>query len=218
MNVMGSHNRLSENKSPLVSAITTCRMGFINLIPFVMEKWKEVEGFKYYEVSNKGRVRSWRDCNEGKREEPRILKAGTTKAGYKLVSFWDNDNKKHHSFNVHRLVAEAFIPNPENKPYVNHSDSDRSNNTVNNLEWVTAKENNTHAMEAGRMDLSGLEDRKGETHGMSKLTREAVIDIKKTARDNGYFYGLKELAEKYDVSTTTIQYVVNGHTWKHVKI
>ncbi len=70
--------------------------------------------------------------------------------GYKMVSNTVNGKQKH--FYVHRLLSKAFIPNPENKPQVNHIDGDRANNSLPNLEWVTAKENVVHAYQAGLAD------------------------------------------------------------------
>jgi len=95
-------------------------------------QWKEVKGFKRYEVSDDGQVRN--------KKTGRVLKPGKNSRGYLLVGLWFN-GKRTNKY-VHRLVTEAFIPNPENKSQVNHMDEDGTNNRVDNLEWVTAKENN----------------------------------------------------------------------------
>lgn len=100
------------------------------------EKWKKIKGYPRYSVSNLGRVRN--DIT-GK-----ILKGSHNPDGYMQVKL---TKKKHESkyIRVHRLVAQAFIPNPENKPQVNHIDGIRDNNIVTNLEWVTNKENSIHS-------------------------------------------------------------------------
>ena len=86
----------------------------------------------------------------GKSRE-KILSLYQHSSGYMYVSIHVNGKSK--SFRVHRLVAETFIPNYENKPYVNHIDGDKTNNRVENLEWVTSKENTTHAIRTGLMDV-----------------------------------------------------------------
>lgn len=91
-----------------------------------------------YEVSNKGNVRSL--C--GRHGDNRILKQGIGSKGYTLVSLCDNGKQK--TVNVHRLVAEAFIPNPNNYPCINHKDENKTNNAVENLEWCTYQKNNVH--------------------------------------------------------------------------
>lgn len=109
------------------------------------EEWRDVVGYDdmykgMYQVSNMGRVRSLdRIDSVGKRQHGRILKAHPNSRGYMQVYLMKNGNGN--SITVHRLVATAFIDNLDNKPYINHKDEDQHNNNVNNLEWVTAKEN-----------------------------------------------------------------------------
>lgn len=113
-----------------------------------MERWKDIKETKgVYQISSKGRVKrvgkysnqftSWYD--------EKILKPAIHERGYLFVQL--SINKKILRRYIHRLVAEAFIPNPENKKTVNHKDGNKKNNCVENLEWCTYLENNTHAYE-----------------------------------------------------------------------
>jgi hypothetical protein len=77
----------------------------------------------------------------------RVLAVQKSNVGYFRVELWDNGRGKKHS--IHRLLAEAFIPNPDNKPHVNHIDGDKANNALSNLEWVTQSENQKHAYKLG---------------------------------------------------------------------
>lgn len=106
------------------------------------EIWKKIEKYEDYEVSNLGRIKSL------KRNNNKILKQKPNKFGYLIVGLFNNANKNKKML-VHRLVAEAFIPNPLSKPQVNHIDGNKQNNNVNNLEWCTNSENQIHAYKTG---------------------------------------------------------------------
>lgn len=104
---------------------------------------KEIESFPGYWIYENGQI--WSNSKKD------FKKLTITPNGYLKVCLYKNNNQ--YNFLVHRLVAETFIPNPENKPCINHIDLDKTNNNVNNLEWVTYKENNNHADHNRKMGL-----------------------------------------------------------------
>ena len=118
------------------------------------------------------------------------------------------------SYLVHRLVALAFIPNPKNKPQINHKNAIRSDNRIENIEWVTPKENIAHAIKNGLMDWT--RPAYGEKHGRHKLTEKDVINIKKEILINAATD--RQLAEIYNVSHTAIYLIRKSINWKHVLI
>lgn len=124
------------------------------------EIWKDIPGYEgLYQVSNLGRVKALERMT--KRERPlfvkeRILCPGK-RTGYLIVSLGSGKARK--SYSVHRLVANAFIPNPENKRTVNHKDGNKMNNEASNLEWNTDKENLNHAIKTGLLKYEN--NRKG---------------------------------------------------------
>lgn len=121
----------------------------------MIEIWKDIEGYEgLYEVSSYGRVRSLQRTRKGSYGSIRIvyekiLNHKIDKDGYHTVSLSKEGKMKY--IRVHRLVAQAFIPNPDNLPQVNHRDEDKSNNCVENLEWCDAKYNSNYGTAKERM-------------------------------------------------------------------
>lgn len=96
----------------------------------MLEIWKEIEGYPLYMASNMGRVKSFRKYSEGK-----IIKPSINSEGYLHIGLYGKTHR------LHRIIAKTFIPNPENKPEIDHINGDRTDNRVENLRWVTRKEN-----------------------------------------------------------------------------
>lgn len=152
-----------------------------------MEIWKDIEGYEgLYQVSNKGRVKSLNYKRTGKEG---ILSSSPTSSGYLIVNLCKN--KKQKPFYIHRLVAKAFLPNPNNLPQVNHKDENKENNTVYNLEWCTAKYNNNYGTHNERSSIS----RKGKKHKKPKLKKQ-ILCI--------------ETGEIFDTSQDVINTMFNG--------
>lgn len=163
-----------------------------------MENWKDIEGYEgIYQISNYGRVKSLKPRYKNKS----ILKARTNIYGYSMVYLSYNKRKE---YRVHRLVAQAFIDNPENKPQVNHKDGNKKNNNVENLEWCTSSENNLHACKTGLMS--------GFKHHNSKFTKEEILWI----RNNYKEVGCNNIARKFKVTPSTIGNIANKKTYKYI--
>lgn len=172
------------------------------------EVWKDVIDYEgIYQVSNLGRLKSlsryikhWRGGFLKSKEI--IKKPFKSKSGYLITELSKNASKS--KFLIHRLVAEAFIPNPEEKPQVNHINGIKTDNRVENLEWNTRSENIKHA------DSKGLRNLKGVNNSGAKLSEKEVIEIRKSKNSISY------LAFNYNVGTTCIKKIINKVTWKHV--
>lgn len=170
--------------------------------PHKQEKWKAVVFFEgSYEVSNFGQVKSLarEKNNKGKIQkiQERILRQAKT--NYPSVSLWLEGVLKVKK--VHRIVAEAWLPNPDHKPEVNHKDGNRFNNHVNNLEWATRKENTHHAMVNKLMPS-------GESHKKSKLNARDVNDIRSSSEPQ------RVLAQRFGVSQSNISFIKNNLAWR----
>lgn len=132
-----------------------------------------------------------------------ILKGFIDRSGYREVIM----NNRYER--VHRMVAEAFLPNPNNLRDVNHIDGNKLNNNVENLEWASHPQNALHAWKNNLITKNV-----GEAHHRSKLTNKAVLDIRKQMSEG--ISTRKELAIKYGVDETTIRDIIVYRTWRHV--
>lgn len=146
-------------------------------------------------------------CENGEvKSHNRFVKGGIINSGYKRIN--TSHRGVNHKYLIHRLVAETFIPNPNNLPCVNHKDGDKLNNNVNNLEWCTYGENLSHAYK------TGLRDCKGIKNPVSKLTAEQVLEIRKLyikgkhCENNSY-----GLAKKYGVSEKCILNIIHNKSY-----
>lgn len=166
-------------------------------------KSKDIPGYPNYFVTDEGDVYSRDYRRYGTIQK---LKPGLGKRGYLLVSLWNDGKAK--TFTIHRLVANAFIPNPDDLPQINHEDFIKINNNVDNLEWCNNSYNHIHSFKCGRIPI------KGEGHGSHKLTEQEVIEIR--FRYIKGIVGAYLLAEEYDVVPTTIYDIVKNQTWKHI--
>lgn len=178
--------------------------------PLDQEIWKPIEGFDgMYEISSKGRLRSWKGVNQcaPKREKPIIRKQAKAR-GYNWVLL-SNLNGKNKMGRIHRLVASTFLPNPEGKPEVNHKNGIKDDNRVENLEWVTREENMSHAW-----DIGLFPDQKGEGNRASKLTKQDVLTIK-AILPTGWFTQT-EIARAYEVDQGLISKINSGKSWGHL--
>ena len=147
-----------------------------------------------YEITKDGKV-----FNKKRNKE---LKPQLQQNGYIGINLVENGKRS--KFLLHRLIAEKYISNPENKPCINHINGIKSDNRIENLEWVTYKENCDH-----RNNILGNHVR-GEKSGTSKLKNSDAIEIREKYKTGKT---LKELAGEYNVSMTTISYINKNKTY-----
>lgn len=171
------------------------------------EIWKDIKGYEgLYEISNLGNVKS-----------SKILKKELCKNGYFRIKLFKNGKGKR--FLIHRLVAIAFIPNQDDKPQVNHRDGNKQNNNVNNLEWVTSKENNIHAHRAGLNKGSfGMLGKKGKLNKRAKIINQYDLDGNFIKSWHGYY----EIQRELNINISNIvacckkrRKKAKGYIWKY---
>lgn len=167
-----------------------------------MEEWKDIDGYVgLYQISNKGRVKSLHRLDRlGRPVQEKILKHGYNKDGYWQVML--SKNGKYKTFRVHRLVAQAFIPNPNNLPEVNHIDENKENNNVENLEWCTREYNNNY----GNRNKKDSEKKKINYLGTNNPRARKV----KCVTTGEVFNTMKEACEKYNISNQNISKCCRG--------
>lgn len=153
-----------------------------------------------FEISNLGKLKNIKTN--------KILKVNLVNGYWGVcISLGSRIHKK--TIIIHKAVAETFIPNPDNKPQVNHKDGNKQNNYVDNLEWVTASENLQHAYDT-KLRIS----HKGEARPTSKLKWKDVIYIRKNYIPRDKKYGTRALGRQFNVDHSIISEVVNNIIWK----
>jgi hypothetical protein len=167
--------------------------------------WKQIEEYPNYSVSNTGLIKN--------NTSGRILKQTLNKTGYYFLAVAPDGRKgKTKCFRVHREVAKAFVPNPDNLPQVNHKDGIKIHNHVDNLEWCTASHNIQHAVDTGLKVY-----KRGEDCTQSVLTEEFIAKIRSMYIPRDKEFGLRALADKFGMKHNTLSNALNGNTWKHIK-
>lgn len=190
------------------------------------EIWKDIAGYeKMYQVSNLGRVRSldrysWNGYKYWL-QRGKILKPCQQKSGYLNVDLSDGHSKSH-KYRVHRLVAQAFIPNPNNYPQVNHKDEDKSNNKVENLEWCTAKYNlnyGHHNKKAANTRMKNGFEKIAIKNG--RMVSKPVIQLTLDGKIIKYYNSQSEAARKNNIKSGGISDCCNkkikyykGYLWE----
>ena len=180
----------------------------------MQEIWKDIKDFEgMYQVSSLGRVRSLdRFDSNGRLHKGDIKTTRDNGNGYKVVQLYKDGKQK--TVSVHRLVATAFIDNPDNKPEVHHIDSDRANNKLENLQWVTRKENNSfpERIESMKKNPNWLKNNK---KALAKATEKStVVNSHRTRFTLGdvslEFSSLSEGARQLGLDQSTCTKVANG--------
>jgi hypothetical protein len=208
-------NKEFTPKRTLIYCSNACRLSIKRkpiekIFDLENEIWKPV--FEYenlYEVSNFGRVKrkekkvysEERNCYFIKKE--RICNQFVDRYKYVNLVVYGVKTKR---VTLHRIIANAFIPNPQNKPCVNHKDGNKLNNSIENLEWVTRSENTRHAYKNNLIP-------NGENHPKSKLTNSQVIDIYKRVYSGETCI---KLSKEFNVHPETITNIKFKRMWKNV--
>lgn len=174
------------------------------------EIWKDIDELHgHYQISNMGNTRRKERLRKG--NAPYYIPAKTAKQqnnGHGYLQLYVCVDRIRNMYYVHRLVAKYFLERVEGKNLINHKDSNRSNNNVNNLEWCTYSENALHASKFGNA-------KKGELSHFSKLNTQKVLALRRLYKINPLFNKLK-IAQKIGVSDSVIHAVIKRRTWKHI--
>lgn len=165
------------------------------------EIWKDIPGYEgIYQASTEGRIKRIMHRTHATNK---LMKYGQNKNGYLHLHLTVNGVGS--CLLAHRLIALTFIPNPENKPEVNHKKGIKSDIRVSELEWSTTSENIQHAFDTG-LKISS----KGSEHGQSKLTEKEVLEIRAS------LLSPKELSLIYNIKRENIYKILKRERWKHI--
>ncbi len=183
------------------------------------EIWKPIPNFEgYYEASNMGRIKSLDRTIEKPDKKTGKINYMTRRGKIFKIRFKHNRrymtirlSKNRHvlSTPVHRIIAMTFIPNPNNKPQVNHINGIKTDNRVENLSWVNNSENVLHAIDSGLMKYAV-----GESHGSAVFTESDVLKIRELHASKKY--NMVEIGRMFNTNNSRICEIVSRKTWKHI--
>lgn len=206
-NMNGNEKALQLSRAFRIFIATKLNKDMSNLIQD-SEIWKDIPNYEgIYQISNKGRVKSILKNGVGRKKRDYILSnclRADGKMEYPSVRLCINGKPKKNY--IHRLMASAFIPNPENKPIINHKDGNKSNNSLDNLEWCDYSHNINHAYQNNLRAV-------GESHHKAKFTNKDVLQIR---ADFANGINRKEIMNKFNLSQNQYARIVYKRTWKHI--
>lgn len=163
------------------------------------EIWKQIKDYPKYFVSDMGNVK----------RNNKILKnwlIGSRSESYKYKAVTLSKDGKIFKFLTHRLVLSAFVENEHNKPFVNHKNGNKLDNRLENLEWVTHKENHSHAAKIGLME-------RGSRRYNAKLNENDIIKIRNLSGKISH----KKIGVMFGISQPIVTRIINKKVWKHVE-
>lgn len=195
------------------------------------EEWRDIVGYEgLYQVSNIGRIRGLPITTKfgarHKKHPYRFLTPVVSKRGYYVVGLSKNGITK--TFTLHRLIAQAFIPNPENKPHIDHIDTNRLNNNLSNLRWVTSKENSNNPLtleknrQSGRrLWADGIFDDRKNIHScirVGQYTKSGeLIKIWDSIIDAARILGIDSSSiSAICLGTNPNRHTAGGYKWQHI--
>lgn len=171
------------------------------------EEWRQISGYEgLYEVSNLGNVRSYHNFGNGLRTKPKPVKPSIDRYGYQFLTLCKDT--KHKKYTVHKLVASAFLENPNELPQIDHVNGIKTDNRAENLEYVSARENTIRSV------FLGLKPH-GEKHKLHKLSQKNVDDIRELYSSGKY--SQRKLSEMFGVSGCTIGRILRNETWRELR-
>lgn len=172
-----------------------------------IEQWQDIKEYTgRYQVSNLGRIKSLTRKTKTIKIKETIMRLQKHPSGYLQIALSKKSIKKR--FYIHRLVLEAFLPIQKNKLEANHKDGDKTNNLLENLEWVSRSYNHVHAyntLHKPRM--------LGSKHPHSKLTEEDVLKMRQLFKDG---VTKKAIAKQFGIAYNTAQQIIIRRRWKHI--
>lgn len=181
------------------------------------EEWREIEGYSRYLISNYGRIWSKTRVVSTANKSIKTIRKGAfknsrNKDGYMVVNLVpDGEIRNYKTVRMHRLIAQAFIPNPSNFKIVHHKNSIRNDNRIENLEWTSSSQNNTYRWQDGNQEenrekarrICKINGQKGRV--ISLKTKIEIIKSYKMKNKTQ-----KEIGKEYGVSSSVVSFIVNG--------